>query len=70
MIIDTYICKTRVFKIVLSLALLNSVGLQKKKKKKKNIYIYIYIYIYLGDPRRLPKWPRPRVGPVLKNPLQ
>ena len=42
MISDTYICKAHVFKVVLSLALLNSLGLLKSRKKDvKLIYFPI-----------------------------
>ena len=39
MISDTYICKTHVFKVVLSLALLNSLRLLKCRKKCKTKFL-------------------------------
>ena len=76
MINDIYICRTRVFKIVLFLTLLNYLRLFKstkiiytsknlffQKKKKKKIYPKIW-GLSVGGPRRWPKWPRPRAGPV------
>ena len=73
---------THVFKVVLSLTLLNTLGLLKSRGNYKTIffsYISIYIYIFnkyinfcpkiwglplVGGPRRWPKWPRPRAGPI------
>ena len=71
---DIYICRTRVFKIVLFLTLLNYLRLFKSTKiiytsknvffqKKKN-YPKIWGLSLVGGPRRWPKWPRPRAGPV------
>ena len=72
MISDTYICKTHVFKVVLSLVLLNSLGLLKSRKKNvKLIYFPISPKKYFNycpkiwglslveGPRRWLKWPRP-----------
>ena len=80
MINDIYICRTRVFKIVLFLTLLNYLRILKstkiiytsknvffsKKKKKKKIYLKIWGLSLVGGPRRWPKWPRPRAGPDKK----
>ena len=74
MINDIYICRTHIFKVVLSLALLNYLTLLKSTKKKKiyiskKIFFQKYILIFtpkfgslslLGGPRRWPKWPRPK----------
>ena len=75
MINDIYICRTHIFKVVLSLALLNYLTLLKSTKKKiyisKKIFFQKYILIFtpkfgglslLGGPRRWPKWPRPRAA--------
>ena len=35
------------------------------KKKKKKFYPKIWGLSLVGGPRRWPKWPRPRAGPVL-----
>ena len=35
-----------------------------KKKKKKKFYPKIWGLSLVGGPRRWPKWPRPRAGPV------
>ena len=79
MINDIYICRTRVFKIVLFLTLLNYLRLFKSTKiiytsknvffqKKKN-YPKIWGLSLVGGPRRWPKWPRPRAGPVHESQL-
>ena len=85
MINDIYICGTHVFKVVLSLTLLNYLRLLKStKKKKKKIYISKKIFFQkniliftpkfgglslVGGPRRWPKWLRPRAGPALQESL-
>ena len=78
MINDIYICRTRVFKIILFLTLLNYLRLLKStkkiyiskknffQKKKKKIYLKIWGLSLVGGPRRWPKWPRPRAGPDKK----
>ena len=74
---DIYICGTHVFKVVLSLTLLNYLGVLKSRKKKiyiskkiffqKNILIFTpkfeNLYFSSRGPRRWPKWPRPTAGP-------
>ena len=66
----TYICRTHIFKVVLSLVLLNY--LRFLKSTKKNLYLQKNILIFtpkfgslslVGGPRRWPKCPRPRAGP-------
>ena len=79
----THIFVKLVFKIVLSLALLNSLELLKSKKKYKTNFFSIspiknIIYISIvtpkfgslslvGGPRRWPKRPRPRAGPECRR---
>ena len=84
MINDINICRTHVFKVVLSLALLKYLRLLKSTKKKKKIYISKKIFFQkniliftpkfrglslVGGPRRWPKRLRPRAGPALQESL-
>ena len=75
----TYICKPYVFKIVLSLSLLNFLRFLKNReknvklilfpisqKKIKNIFQFLPQILGISlvrGPRRWPKWPRPRASP-------
>ena len=75
----TYICKLYVFKIVLSLSLLNFLRFLKNREKKVKLILFpisqkkIKIYFnfcpkfwglsLVRGPRRWPKWPRPRASP-------